>query len=104
MALVVTDEDADDFVHWVVTGIDPTARIVSSDPENANVEAVNDFGEEGWGPPCPPKGDGAHTYRFTMYGLDRALTVAAGTPAGDVIPQIEAASIASVSVTGTYRQ
>ena len=35
-------------------------------------EAVNSFGDPGWAGPCPPPGDGPHTYQFTLHVLDQA--------------------------------
>lgn len=31
---------------------------------------VNDFGELGYGGPCPPRGHGLHRYRFRLLALD----------------------------------
>ena len=67
-ALVVRDLDADGFVHWIVTGIDPSVRGWGEGglPEQV-VEGPNDAGGTGWTPPCPPSG--THRYVFTIHAL-----------------------------------
>jgi Raf kinase inhibitor-like YbhB/YbcL family protein len=32
-------------------------------------QITTDFGTAGWGGPCPPEGDRAHRYNFTLYAL-----------------------------------
>jgi Raf kinase inhibitor-like YbhB/YbcL family protein len=80
LALVMDDPDADGFVHWIVTGIDPAAAglLGGQLPEGA-VEARNDSGDTGWAGPCPPDGTGVHHYRFQLYALGAPLGLAAGT-------------------------
>jgi hypothetical protein len=82
LALVMDDPDANGFVHWIVTGIDPavTGLIGGQLPEGA-VEASNGFGNAGWAGPCPPEGSGVHHYRFQLYALGQPLGLAAGLDA-----------------------
>jgi Raf kinase inhibitor-like YbhB/YbcL family protein len=83
-ALTMTDDDADGFVHWTVLGIPGDVRFF---PENAPPsiasEGMNDFGTSGYRGPCPPDGDPAHTYTFTVYALDRPASFFNGTAAGE---------------------
>ena len=84
--LVILCEDPDapagTFVHWVVTGIDPSATGVAEGTVPAGgLEGVNGFGEMGWGGPEPPVGDDAHRYVFTVLASSAALDVG---PAPDV--------------------
>lgn len=72
IAVLVTDPDAGDFVHWVVG---PLPMSTTSLPEGASADpelpqGVNDFGEVGWGGPCPPSG--THRYEFTVVSLATA--------------------------------
>ncbi len=68
-AILVTDPDAGDFVHWMVTDI-PAGT--TSLPEGAGGsgapgpwrQGVNHFGTAGWAGPCPPA---RHEYVFTLY-------------------------------------
>jgi len=63
--------------HWVVfnipadaTGLakgagDPKAKTLPA----GSVQSRTDFGQPGYGGPCPPQGDKAHRYQFTVYAL-----------------------------------
>jgi Raf kinase inhibitor-like YbhB/YbcL family protein len=69
LALVVEDPDAPGatFTHWLVFGLDPTAGGL---PEGARPqgEGTNDFGDVGYGGPCPPGGE-EHRYVFRLLAL-----------------------------------
>ncbi|MEO7397632.1 MAG: YbhB/YbcL family Raf kinase inhibitor-like protein, partial [Ilumatobacteraceae bacterium] len=79
MALVVIDIDADNFVHWVIAGLDPTNPFVE---ENSTpVSAIED--DEGWRGPCPPTGT-THHYRFTLYALAEHIELPSGSTAADL--------------------
>jgi len=105
-AVIVDDPDAptpEPFVHWVAAGIPASMRTLdASQPQNAVVQAVNDGDDTNWFGPCPPEGDGPHTYRFTLHALGRPLELAPGSPASDAIEAIEGASIAAATYTGVY--
>ncbi|PCJ87178.1 MAG: YbhB/YbcL family Raf kinase inhibitor-like protein [Thiotrichaceae bacterium] len=61
--------------HWLVFNIDPsvteikTGASTKSMPKNA-VESITSYGSNGFGGACPPKGDKAHRYIFTVYALN----------------------------------
>jgi Raf kinase inhibitor-like YbhB/YbcL family protein len=100
-AIVVTDPDAGGFVHWVLTGIEPSiSSLAEGQVPDGAVQAVNGSGKAAWSGPCPPSG--THTYEFVIHALDTALTVDAGSAANDVIGRIEGASIDSATYTGTF--
>src|SRR5439155_14213154 len=67
LALTMTDPDAPSgtFTHWLVWNIPPNSTSV------AGMLGTNDFGNDGYGGPCPPKGE--HRYLFTLYALDAEL-------------------------------
>jgi len=71
LVLIVHDPDAPakDWVHWVLYNISPDTEGVDEDsiPEGA-LEGDTDFGEPGYGGPCPP--NGTHNYHFRLYALD----------------------------------
>lgn len=102
LALVVRDRDAGGFVHWVVTGIDPTVQGLGEGgvPEGA-VEAANSAETVGWFGPCPPAGSGTHTYEFVLHALPEPLGLAAGTEAQEAAALVEGASSASATLAGT---
>lgn len=90
LAVVVRDTDADGFLHWVVTGIDPLVQGLGEGgvPEGA-VEHVNGFGEARWQGPCPPEGE-THTYEVALYALPEPLAVSdPSVPTGEVATQVE---------------
>ena len=80
-AVMVHDPDAvtggAGFWHWAVinlpSGIAGVARGAgavsgSALPEGAK-QIATDFGTPSWGGPCPPAGDKAHRYDFTVYAM-----------------------------------
>jgi Raf kinase inhibitor-like YbhB/YbcL family protein len=79
-ALTVYDPDAptgSGWWHWVIFNIPPSVHKL---PANAgtpssglapkgSVQSMTDFGQTGYGGPCPPAGDKPHRYIFTIYAL-----------------------------------
>lgn len=100
LAIVVVDEDAGGFLHWLVTGIDPSvvSTFEGSAPPGA-LEWENSFGRPGWAGPCPPDGE-THTYRFTLHALNQQLELADDSPSDLVIALVDETTIASTSITG----
>jgi hypothetical protein len=72
LALIVDDPDAPmgEWVHWVVFNIDPALTIIGKNVV-LGIQGINDFGDAGYGGPCPPQG--AHRYFFKLYALDIVL-------------------------------
>ena len=106
LVLIVDDPDARDFVHWIVLGL-PGAD--GSLPKGVAPSAAspqqgrNDFGDAGWGGPCPPSG--AHHYRFTLTSLGAKLGLG-GHPAGDAVRKAlsGANALGKATLTATYRR
>jgi Raf kinase inhibitor-like YbhB/YbcL family protein len=107
LALLVTDPDANGFVHWVAFDIPGAAdgSLPAAIPASAASprQGTNDFGKRGWGGPCPPSGE--HRYRFTVYALGAPLGLS-GAPTGR---QLEAAIakahvLGQVTLEGRYRR
>lgn len=78
-ALTVYDPDAptgSGWWHWLVVNIPSAATSLPSDASGkaklpkGSVETMTDYGSATFGGACPPKGDKAHTYIFTVYALD----------------------------------
>ena len=79
-ALTVYDPDAptgSGWWHWIIFNLSPT---LNSLPANAgkplggaapagSIQSITDFGQPGYGGPCPPAGDKPHRYIFTLYAL-----------------------------------
>lgn len=73
-ALVCADPDAPRGVwhHWAVFDIPPEMCELAEawSPSHRTLrQAINDFGRQGYGGPCPPHGDRPHRYHFTLYAL-----------------------------------
>ena len=101
LLLVVTDQDAGGFLHWVVAGIAPGAPSFTQGALPAGAIGVpNSSGGTGWFGPCPPSG-ATHTYDFTVY----ALSAASGLGATSTSDQLDAAltlATSTAAMTGTY--
>jgi Raf kinase inhibitor-like YbhB/YbcL family protein len=101
IALTMIDQDAT-FDHWTLTGIAPdVVSLAEGQVPTGAVAALNGSGAAGYTGPCPPAG-ATHTYRITVHYLNRALLLAAGGAAADTRTSIDAATIASAQVTGTF--
>ncbi|PRX92450.1 YbhB/YbcL family Raf kinase inhibitor-like protein [Allonocardiopsis opalescens] len=102
LALVVDTVDAGASggaaVHWLLYGIPAELPDLAEGevPEGAG-QAVNSSGQPGYHPPCPPEGasaNGQYEYRFTVYALDREITLPADVGLGEAIEAIGAATLA----------
>jgi Raf kinase inhibitor-like YbhB/YbcL family protein len=101
LAVVMTDLDADNFVHWVAFGIDPgLVELPAGQLPEGVAQATNSFGNLGYGGPCPPTG--SHTYLLEVYAVSQQLEIADGTPAADALTAIQSASLAVATVLGLY--
>ncbi|CAM3082393.1 hypothetical protein BST27_09955 [Mycobacterium intermedium] len=105
LALVLDDPDAVGglYVHWVVTGIPPTASEIADGvlPAGAVVSA-NSGGKTAYLGPCPPAGSGVHHYRFQLYALSKPLTLAPTTAAAEATREIADSAITSAVVVGLF--
>jgi len=106
LALIVTDPDARDFVHWLVFDMTGTPSgglpaAVSASPD-APPQGTNAFGRRGYGGPCPPSG--VHRYRFALHALDQPLELT-GAPRIDELRSAMAGHVTGEAVlTGTYHR
>lgn len=103
LSVVVIDLDADNFVHWVVSGLPPVATTIESGvvPPGA-VTARTDSGVVGWDGPCPPPGDDPHRYSFSVYATGEPVGLTPGLDGREAISLIETAAIASNRVVAFY--
>ena len=110
-AVSVYDPDAptgSGFWHWWVANIPGDA---SSLPKGAGsgtglpagaIQVRNDFGQTGYGGPCPPPGK-PHHFQFTVYALDvDKLDVDANTTPAVVGFNVHAHTLAKATLTGLY--
>ncbi len=110
LVLIVDDPDAPrkTFVHWVAYNIPPDASILSAgtDPGedlDGAIEGVNDFGDFGYGGPCPPPG-GPHRYHFRLYALDTELDLEEGATKKQVTQAMDGHVLDETDLIGTYER
>jgi Raf kinase inhibitor-like YbhB/YbcL family protein len=107
LALLVEDPNAPGgaFVHWSVYNLPRGASGISTARlPGGGAEGQNSFGRIGYGGPCPPKGDPAHHYVFSIHALDDDPGLAPGASAAAVREAIAAHAIAEGALTGLYRR
>lgn len=79
-AITIHDEDAptgSGFWHWVVFNIPANTTELKQGAGDASknllpkgsIQGMTDFGQPGYGGPCPPAGDKPHQYLITIYAL-----------------------------------
>jgi Raf kinase inhibitor-like YbhB/YbcL family protein len=106
LAMVVEDSDAKNFTHWTVwriaastgAGLAPDGKFPAG-----FVEGKNSAGKVGWAPPCPPKGDDAHHYTFSLYALPKGTSLEAGADPAAVRALLKDA-LGRGTFTGTYKR
>ena len=109
IAVALVDDSAvsngQPFVHWVVAGLDPAEiALAAGDVPPGAPQALNFFGDIGYGGPCPPPGDEPHEYRLTAFALTQQLEVDDGAPAERFLELISATAFSSAEVTGLYQR
>ena len=114
LALTIFDVDAptgSGWWHWVVYDIPAGAKGLAAGTGNVDSmqlprgtkQARNDFGQQGYGGACPPKGDKPHRYVVTLYALDVATLDAPADASPAMIGYLlHRHRIAQSSVTATY--
>lgn len=108
LALIVDDPDAPDdiFVHWVLYDIPPEIQqLPQAVPAqatllNGGAQGKNDFGNLGYGGPCPPSG--VHRYFFKLYALDRELGLKSGATKAQLEAAMDGHILASAELIGRY--
>ena len=107
LVLVLEDPDAPGgtFTHWTVFGVPPgTSQIRAGGLPAGASSGRNGYGKNGYGAPCPPSGDRAHRYVFTLYALSRRSGLAAGASPAEVKDAVSATAAARGRLTTTYRR
>ena len=110
LVLLLDDPDAPsgDFVHWAVLNISPSESgslpLGYAASPDAPQQGTNDFGNVGYGGPCPPRGQ-RHRYRFTLYALDAPLSLQGAPEAAEIRRQLDAAGILdTATLTATFQR
>jgi len=113
LALVVWDQDAPvsgGFYHWVILNVPIGTKSLAEGAGNSSshkapagsVQLFNDWGEPGYGGPCPP-GHSRHRYHFILYALGvTQLPATIKTKISDATAQIKQAAVANAEVVLVY--
>jgi Raf kinase inhibitor-like YbhB/YbcL family protein len=107
LAVLCEDRDAPSgtFTHWVLAGLQPAATgLAEGEHPAAAVEGRNDFGEEGYGGPLPPVGDGPHRYVFRVYAAAAPLGLTGAPSAQELRRALDGKELASGTLVGTYQR
>ncbi|ORT57207.1 YbhB/YbcL family Raf kinase inhibitor-like protein [Streptomyces sp. CB03238] len=107
LVLLCEDPDAPSgtFVHWLVTGIDPTSDgVAAGQTPPGGQERRNGYGGSGWGGPNPPAGDRAHRYFFRLYALPGPVSLPDGATAADVHAAVDERRLADGTLVGLYQR
>jgi Raf kinase inhibitor-like YbhB/YbcL family protein len=107
--LIMDDPDAPrgTFTHWVVYDIPPdTTELAENVPDGTiGISTRNSFGRTGYGGPCPPPGDDAHRYRFTLHALDvPSLALTGKATREDVDAKMQAHVLTTAQIVGRYQR
>jgi hypothetical protein len=111
LALALEDPDAPGatFTHWLVYRLDPRSTdLPEGIPEEAEAAALvglrqgeNDFGDAGYGGPCPPGGE-EHRYVFRLLALDAPPDLEAGADRAAFDEAVAPHVLAEARLTATY--
>ena len=101
LVLVVSDPDAPGgtYVHLTRYGVRPRG---DGSVDHGGREGQNSPGKTGWTPPCPPKGDGAHRYVWSVYALREPSGLDAGAKPAAVADRVTHGVLASGRITARY--
>ncbi|WP_340617140.1 YbhB/YbcL family Raf kinase inhibitor-like protein [Xenorhabdus entomophaga] len=115
-AITAYDPDAptgSGFWHWVVFDIPAETQTLPANagrsdssklPINA-IQSRNDYGKPGFGGLCPPVGDKAHRYIFTVHALSvEKLGIDSDVTNAIARFMIQANTLASATITGYYQR
>lgn len=105
LLLLVTDPDAPSktWLHWCMYDIHPdTNHIPENCPDNYAQQTENDFGNFGYGGPCPPKH--RHQYVFRLYALKSKIGLAKNANLHDILVATDDEIIESAELVGYFQK
>lgn len=110
IALISDDPDAPlgTWVHWVIFNLPANVNELSEgvptqkELNNGARQGKNDFGNIGYGGPCPP--GGVHRYYFKLYALDTILNLAPAASKAQLLNAMEGHILAQGQLMGKYRR
>lgn len=109
-AIIADDPDAPSgtYVHWVVFNIPASQRDFAEDIpkteslDNGASQGLNDFGNIGYGGPCPPSG--THRYYFKIYALDSELSLTPGITKKELVKAMDVHVLDEGQLMGRYKR
>lgn len=110
-AIIVEDPDAPSgtFTHWVYFNISPTTMSLGGNvpksgalPDGA-AQGKNDFGNIGYGGPCPPPGN-PHRYYFKFFALDARINAKPGADLDTVQQAMKGHILSETQLMGKYKR
>ena len=110
-ALIADDPDAPvgTWVHWVAYDLPagahqlPEGVAKAEEVPGGGRQGVNDFGNIGYGGPCPPAAN-AHRYFFKLYALKAKLNLKAGASKKQVGQAMQGQVLGEVKLMGKYKR
>jgi Raf kinase inhibitor-like YbhB/YbcL family protein len=113
LAIVVWDQDAPasgGFYHWVIVNLpvettkllEGAGNVSNRKAPSGSIQLVNDWGEPGYGGPCPP-GNSRHRYHFIVYALSaQQLPITARSKISEATAAIKKNTVASAELVLVY--
>jgi len=105
LALIMDDPDSPsgNWTHWLIWNIPAATKELSVNniPSQA-IQGKNDFGNNGYGGPCPGRGE--HHYQFKLYALSDSLILQTGASKDNLETEIKKYLIEQVTLTGKYQR
>lgn len=109
ITLIMDDPDAPGgtFVHWVLYNVpSETRKLAPGMPlyrtfSDGTIQGMTDFGQPGYGGPCPPPGK-PHRYYFKIYALDTDLNLQPGATKSQVESAMKGHVLAKGELMGKY--
>ena len=109
ISLIMDDPDAPGgtFVHWVLynipAGILKLPKGMPSNLTDGSMQGLTDFGQPGYGGPCPPPGK-PHRYYFKVYALDINLNLPPGASKNQLESAMKGHILAKGELMGKYQR
>lgn len=102
LVLIVDDPDSPSgiFTHWILYIPSIVKGIKENSIPSGAKEGMNDFGNVGYGGPCPHSG--THKYAFKLYALDSELDLPKGSKKNEIEKAIKEHIIDKAVLIGTY--
>lgn len=111
LVLIMDDPDGPGvrpWAHWLLYALPADTRRLPqafnpADRGMAGIPGRNDFGDAGYGGPCPPPGP-PHTYFIRLYALDTMLDLHYGANRQQLIEAMEGHILEVAEMQGTYQR